>query len=88
MRKKRFTKGQIIQILQEVEAGIPVAEVCSKHNCSEQSFYRWKSKFAGTDSSEINRLREYERENAELKEMVADQALEISMLRDTRSRKW
>lgn len=87
MKKTRFTREQIIQILQEAEAGLPVADVCSRHNCSEQSFYRWKSKFGGTDGSEINRLREYERENAELKEMVADQALEISVLRQANSKK-
>lgn len=88
MRKKRFSKEQIIQILQEAEAGLPVADVCSRHNCSEQSFYRWKSKFGGMGAAEANRLREYERENAQLKEMVADQALEIQMLRDVNAKKW
>ena len=88
MKKKRFTKAQIIQILREAEAGLSVADVCSKHNCSEQSFYRWRAKFGGAEGSQVNRLREYQRENTELKQMVADQALEIRMLRDANSRKW
>ena len=65
-----------------------MADICRKHNCSEQSFYRWKAKYGGMDVSEARRLRELERENAELKKMVADQALDIRMLKDVNSRKW
>ena len=88
MKGKRFTDEQIIRILHEVEAGVSVADICRKHNCSEQSFYRWKSKFGGMAVSEAKRLRELERENAELKKMVAEQALDIRMLKDVNSRKW
>lgn len=88
MKKKRFTEEQIIRILQEAEGGLSVAEVCRKHNCSEQSFYRWKAKFGGMEVSEAKRLRELEKENAELKRMVAEQALDIRMLRDVNSKKW
>lgn len=88
MKKKRFTEEQIIQILQEAEGGLSVTEVCRKHNCSEQSFYRWKAKYGGMEVSEAKRLRELEKENAELKRMVADQALDIRMLRDVNSKKW
>ena len=88
MKGKRFKEEQIIRILQEAEAGVPVADLCRKHNCSEQSFYRWESKYAGMDVSDAKRLKELERENAELKKMVAEQALDIRMLKDVNSRKW
>ena len=88
MKGKRFTDEQVIRILKEVEAGMSVADVCRKHNCSEQSFYRWKSKFGGMEVSEVTRLRDLERENAELKKIVAEQTLDIRMLRDVNSRKW
>ena len=88
MKGKRFTEEQIIRILQEAESGLAVADVCRKHNCSEQSFYRWKSKFGGMDVSEVKRLKELERENGELKKIVAEQTLDIRMLKDVNSRKW
>ena len=88
MKGKRFTEEQIIRILQEAETGLAVADVCRKHNCSEQSFYRWKLKFGGMQVSEVKRLRELARENGELKKIVAEQTLDIRMLKDVNSRKW
>ena len=88
MKGKRFSEEQIIGVLQEAEAGLSIADVCRKHNCSEQSFYRWKTKFSGMQVSEAKRLRELERENTELKKIVADQVLDIRMLKDVNSRKW
>ena len=88
MKGKRFTEEQIIRLLQEAESGLTVADVCRKHNFSEQSFYRWKAKFGGMTVSEAKRLRELVRENTELKTIVADQALDIRMLKDVNSRKW
>ena len=88
MKGKRFKEEQIIKILHEVERGMTVAEVCRQHNCSEQSFYRWKAKFGGMEVSEVKRLRELQRENAELKKIVAEQTLDIRMLKDVNSRKW
>jgi putative transposase len=65
-----------------------VADVCRRHNCSEQSFYRWKAKFGGLEIPEAKRLRELERENGELKKIVAAQTLDIRMLKDVNSRQW
>jgi len=88
MKGKRFTEEQIIRILQEAESGIAIADLCRKHHCSEQSFYRWKAKFGGMDVSEAKRLKDLERENAELKKIVADLTLDNRMLKDVNSRKW
>jgi putative transposase len=62
--------------------------VCREHNVTEQTFYRWRNKYGGMDVSEARKLRELERENSELKRMVAEQALDIRMLKDLNSKKW
>jgi putative transposase len=79
--KKRFTEEQIVRILQEAEAGVSARDVCRKHNVSEQSVYRWKVKYGGMGVRAVKRLRELEREHAELKKIIAEQALDIRMLR-------
>ena len=86
--KKRFTEEQIIRILQEGEQAENIREVCRRHNLSEQTFYRWRNKYGGMDVSEVKRLRELEKENAELKKIVAEQMLDIRMLKDVNSKKW
>lgn len=63
-------------------------DVCRKHNVSEQSFYRWKTKYGGMGVSDVKRLRELERENAELKKVVAEQTLDIRMLKDVNAKKF
>ncbi len=65
-----------------------VRDVCRKHNVSEQSFYRWKAKYGGMDVSEVKRLKELEHENTELKKIVAEQVLDIRMLKDINAKKW
>ena len=86
--KKRFTEEQIIRLLQEAEGAVNVRDVCRKHNVTEQTFYRWRSKFGGMDVSEIRRLKELESENSELKKIVAEQVLDIRMLKDVNAKKW
>ena len=88
MKRKRFTEEQIIGILKEAEASGNIREVCRLHNLTETTFYRWRSKFGGMDVSEARRLKELERENAELKRIVADLTLDNRMLKDVNSKKW
>ena len=80
--KKRFTEEQIVRVLAEAEAGMAVKDVCRKHNVSEQSFYRWKAKYGGMEISEVKRLKALERENMELKQVVAELTLDNRMLKD------
>ena len=88
MKRARFGEEQIIGILKAAEAAGNIRSVCTEHNISEQTFYRWRRKYGGMEISEAKKLRELERENSELKKMVAEQALDIRMLRDLNSKKW
>jgi len=67
LKKSRFTESQIVAVLKEGEAGLPVAELCRKHGISSATYYNWKSKYSGVEVSELQRLRELEAENARLK---------------------
>jgi putative transposase len=87
MRRKRFTEEQIIAVLQEA-ATTPIREVCRKHAIAETTFHRWRGKFAGMQVNDAKRLKVLEDENRRLKRLVADQALDIVMLKDVAGRKW
>lgn len=88
MKRKRFTEEQIISVLKQAEKGMPVKELCRIHGISQGSFFRWKTKFGGMEVSDAKKLRALEAENARLKRMVADQALDIQILKDVNSKKW
>lgn len=88
MKRKRFSEEQIIRILQEAESGMSARDICRKHDIAEQTFYRWKSKYGGMEVAEARRLKELERENAELKQVVAELTLDNRMLRHVNQKKW
>ena len=82
MRKSKFSESQIVAILKEGEAGLAVAEVCRKHGISAATYYAWKSKYAGASVSDLTRMRELEAENARLKRMYAELALDAAAMKE------
>ena len=88
MQKSQFTDEQIVAILQQAEKGEKtVAEVCRQHNVSENSFYRWRTRFGGMNTSEAARVRELERENARLKRLLAERDLEVDIIKEILQKK-
>jgi putative transposase len=88
MKKSRFSEAQIIRILNEYEAGKTAKDVCREHGISEATFYNWKKKYAGMDSSQLKRLREVEDENRRLKRMYADLSLDHELLKEVLEKKF
>ena len=87
MRKSKFSETQIVGILKDAEGGIPVADLLRKHGISKATFFKWWSKYGGASVSDVKRLRELEAENAKLKRMYADLALENAAIKDVLNRK-
>ncbi len=87
MKKTKFSESQIVAILQEGEAGVPVAQILRKYGISQATYYSWKSKYGGASVAELKRLKELELENAKLKRMYADLALENAAIKDVLGRK-
>jgi putative transposase len=88
MKKSRYTEEQIAFALKQAELGTPVADVCRKLGVSEQTFYRWKTKYGGMMPSDMKRMKQLEEKNAQLKKLVADLSLDKVMLQDVLSKKW
>ena len=88
MKRSRFTEEQIIGILREQEAGVPVADLCRKHGLSSPTFYKWKAKYGGLDVSDARRLKTLEEENARLKKLLAEAMLDNAILKDVAAKKW
>lgn len=86
MKRKRFSEEQIIRILKESESGISVPDLCRKYGMCQNTFYRWKNKYGGMDVSDAKRLKALEEENRRLKKLVADQALDIQVLKEVNSK--
>lgn len=86
--KKRFTDDQIIGAVKKLEAGMSAKELSREMGVTQQSLYHWKRKFAGMDVTDARKLKALEAENTKLKRLVADQALDILMLKDVNSKKW
>lgn len=87
-RKSRFTEAQIVAVLHEWAAGAPVKELCRRQGISEKTYYRWKAQYGGLQVSETKRLKALEEENRRLKRIVADQALNLSVLKDVVGKSW
>jgi putative transposase len=85
---KRYGEEQILSILHEVETGTSVLEVCRKYGVSENTVYRWKSKFGDMNAEQLRQLRQLESENARLKKIVAQQALDNEALKELLAKKW
>ena len=88
MRSSKFTEEQIAFALKQAETETPVKEVIRKMGITEQTFYRWKKKYAGMLPSDLRKLKQLEEENRQLKKLVADLSLDKQMLRDVLSKKF
>ena len=86
MRKKRFGLEQMIGVLKQAEVGVPVAEVIRKAGISEQTFYRWKAKYAGLEVDQVRQMAQLQEENMRLKQLVAELILDKTMLQDVLSK--
>lgn len=87
MKRKTYNEQQIVKILNEAEAGVPVAELSRQYGFSQSAFYKWKAKYGGMDVSQLKRLKELEEENQKLKQMYADISLEYKALKDILEKK-
>jgi putative transposase len=87
MRQSRFTETEIIYAVKQVELGIPVQEIARKYGVSDKTVYLWRRKYNGVSPSELKRLKDLERENGQLKKLVADLSLDKEILQDVLRKK-
>jgi putative transposase len=88
VKTRRYSEAQVFRILQEVDSGVPVVTAGREHGVSPATIHRWKGKYGGMTLSELKRLKALEEENARLKRIVAQQALDNELLREINSKKW
>lgn len=88
MKKSKFTESQIISILRDAEHGAKVPELCRKHGMSDATFYKWRAKYGGMDTSMVKRLRELEHENFRLKRMYANAQMDNEVLKEALEKKF
>ena len=88
MRKSGFTDEQIVQVLQEWDKGAKIADLVRRLGVTEQTLYRWKKKYGGLQVNEAKRLKALAEENRQLKRLVADQALNLQVVKDLLGKKW
>ena len=88
MKSKRFSEEQIIGILKQAQAGMKIVDLCRQHGISDATFYNWRSKYGGMEVSEAKRLKTLEKENKQLKQMLADAMLENRAIKDVLAKKW
>jgi len=88
MKHSRYSDSQVMAILKQAEAGVPVPELCREHGMSSASFYKWRSKFGGMDASMISRMKELEAENRRLKRMYAEERLKAEVIQEAMAKKW
>ena len=88
MKQKRHTTEEIIRILREGDSGKATEGLCREHNITTTTYYRWKKKYGGMELQDAKRYRELEKENTELKKLVADQMLKIRVLEEVNAKKW
>ena len=87
MKKSRFTESQIVSMLKQADAGVPVKDICRQAGISVATYYQWKSKYGGLEASDLRRVKELESENAKLKRMYAEMALDNAALKDLIAKK-
>ncbi len=87
MKKSKFSESQIIKILSQQDSGQSVSDICREHGISQGTLYSWKSKYSGMEVSQLKQLREIEKELAQYKKIVAEQTLQITVLKDVIEKK-
>jgi putative transposase len=87
VRRSRFSEEQIVFVLRQAEAGVPIAELLRKYGVSQQTFYRWRKRYGGLEAGELRRLKELEIENRRLKGLVADLSLDKQVLQEVLAKK-
>jgi putative transposase len=88
MKTSRFTESQILGILRQASSGIPVPSLCREHGMSAATFYKWRSKYGGMDTSLLSRFKELEAENRRLRKMYTEAQLQADMVKDALQKKW